>query len=176
MNKAHVTVLLSVLILSLGLAPAPVSAGSEDDAARIEKKFEIRKMAQEIWESSDKRTKEAAKQSKTIQKNNEKMVKQLDECMKLSNRALDEFEKTPPSLLKDKLLKQSNWALSQEPDGCMGKAFCANPNSEIINEVRNEFIEEELEALRDTLEDQKWKEQESEIRELSGAEAKGERL
>ena len=167
MNKAYVTVLLSVLALYLGLAPALVSANTEDDVARIERKFEIRKIAQEIWERADERTKKAAKQSKTIQENNERMIKQLDECMKISNQTLDELEKTPPSLLKDKLLKKSNWALSQEPDGCMGKAFSENPNSEIINEVRDEFIEEELEALRDTLEDQKWKELESKIRELS---------
>ena len=49
----------------------------------------------------------------------------------------------------------------------MDKAFKQNPNSKIIEELRDEFIAEELERLRKTLEKSKQKELKDEIEKLS---------
>ena len=160
--------IVAITVALAALTPAvPSIAESEEDAERIEMKFEVRKLAREIFDRADKRAKEAAKLSESIQKNNDVMTRQLEECMAISKQALDKLDRTTSPRRKDELLGKSKWALSQEPNGCIRMAFDANPNSEIIDELREDFIEEELEALRDTFEEPRRKELESEIQGLS---------
>ena len=156
-NRLGSFLIASVVAIS-AFAPIISSfAGSEEDAARIERKFEIRELARQILERVDKRTEEAAKNSPTIQENNKVMLLEINVCLEQSDQRL-------------KVIREGN--LSAETSQgllleCIEVATDKNPNDEILDELREEFINEEIEALRDSLEEPKRKELEKEIRELS---------
>ena len=162
MNRVHVMVLLSITALVFGLVPALAGAGAEDDAKRIERKFEIRKLAREIFDRADNRAKEAAKRSKTIQKNNEVWNKGIIICYKEATKALKAITKGELSAMRVERIRVQSLLLE-----CLRGVQEGNPNADIIKELRDEFIGEELEALRDMIEAPRRKELEEEIQELS---------
>lgn len=168
MRKICVVLLLSFVAASLGPVSIPVAAGPKEDAARIERKFEIRKLAREIFDRASTRAKEAARASPTIQANNDAMIARLNECHALANDAITKADKLAHSLAKKNLLRQARAILDIEnANSCIRLALDANPNAGIIDELRDEFIAEEIDQLHDTLDKPKRKALEAEIRELS---------
>ncbi len=164
---------LGFLVLAIAVSIAVFSpsfsaiAGNKEDAARIERKFEIRKLAREIYKKADKRATEAAKQSPTYQENNKKTVKAIQKCHVQANVLIKALESPSLTSLRFRELSSKVEEILNGPDGCTFKAIKRNPNAQIIRELRDEFIDEELERLRGTLENMKRKELESEIRKLS---------
>lgn len=160
--------LLSFMAASLGSVSTSVAADPKKDAARIERKFEIRKLARDIFDRASTRAEKAAEASPTIQANNDAMMARLSECNALAEDAMTKADEVADSLTKRDLLRQARVILDiEDPNSCIRLAIDANPNGEIIDELRDEFIAEEIDRLRDTLDKRKRKELEAEIRALS---------
>lgn len=164
MKKTQSAVLLVVMAIGLGLFSVPTVTSNEEnapgikkDAARIERKFEIRNLARQIFNKADRREREAAENSPTVRKNNEDMMKELDKCFADADGRLGAVRRG----------KLSAYEARRLLDSCMNSAIKKNPNGRIISELRDEFVEEELKSLRDSMEEQGRRDLREEIRGLS---------
>ena len=152
MNSIRAPILLVAMAVSVGLLAAPAIADSEGDVARAERKAELRKIARDIFNRANERAKIAVRNSSTGKKNNETTLKAIDECMAQANRLIEASKKDGVlTATRRALLDEAGRYLALGHGTCMGSAIKRNPNNEIIAELRDEFIKEELERLRDTM-------------------------
>jgi len=158
--------LLSIALMSMTPIGFAV-ADTTEDAARIERKFQIRELAREIFDRADNRAREAAKNSPTIQRNNEEMSDKIDECSDLANELIEASKNAElPLYQRRELLEEARHALVGNR-GCVSMAIQSNPNKGIIEELRNDFIEEELDRLNSTMEEPKLQDLRLEIQGIS---------
>lgn len=157
MNKAYIATLFIFTALGLFLPVFPAITGSDDDIARVERKAEIRKLARDIYDRAYERARNAVGNSPTGKKNNKIMLGDIQKCTAESYKHIDAIRAGIMSADEAKRLLIE----------CTNSAINKNPNSELISELRDEFIGEELERLRKTLEKSKQKSLKEEIRKLS---------
>lgn len=129
-----------VLVVSIGLLAThdrTTWAADQTDIERAERIQTIRDLARTIFERSQKRAVDAVNQTAAGKENNRRLAELEKAC----------FEAYIARIKLDR--PASNQAIMEE---CLRDARNNNPNAEVIADLRAEFVEEELEALRDSME------------------------
>lgn len=141
---------LVVSICLLGTQGRTSWATEQSDIERAERIQAIHDLARTIFERSHERATNAVNQTAAGKENNQR-VKDLNlACLEADTTRLDMHNKARMrGEAVGRLDLDSNWAITKE---CMQDAENSNPNAEIIAYLRAEFIEEELETLRDSME------------------------
>ena len=196
---------LAIAVAVAVLAPMATSiAGAEEDAARIEKRFELRELARSIATKVEKRLDEAIMKSPTIQKEREQCDESYEErnskitegkegWYKLWKKCEEEREGCWKPLRLDgdanavaetiikcmnineqcqKKMMIDDWRLDmqltdsrKQRDSC--REYVIERNSEILDEMRKIFLEEEFDRLFEPDETKRRKDLKQAIRELS---------
>ena len=154
-----------VILIGVCLAPAVTMAANEGDVARAEKEFELREKARGLFDQTDKRAKDAVRESSAGKELREKVMAAFDECM-AEGKALTEAGKDRRRSLDERqvLLAQGQRVLLSCPDRM---AELSSGNDDLIAKLRDDFIAEEIEQLRGVVDDEELALLESAVWEIS---------
>lgn len=156
---------LVVFICLLGTLGRTSWAAEQSDIERAERIQAVRDLARTIFERSHERAKNAVNQTAAGKENNQRVEDLSLACLEAATTRLQMHnEARMRGEAVGRFDYDSNLAVSEE---CIRGARDSNPNAEVIAELRAEFIEEELEALRESMERGAVEELRDEVQEWS---------
>ena len=151
--------------LVLCLVAGTATAAQNEDIARAEREYELRKTARALFDRADNRAKEAVRGSSAGEDLREKVKKTFEDCIAEGN-ALTEAGKDRKTPLDERqaLLAQAQHVLLSCADRV---AKVSSANDDLIAKLREEFIAEEVELLRDDMDDEDLALLESAVRQVA---------
>ncbi|MCZ0942618.1 MAG: hypothetical protein OXJ53_06155 [Gammaproteobacteria bacterium] len=137
----------------------------QSDIERAERIQTIRDLARTIFERSHERATDAVNLTAIGKENNQRMAELVKAC---SDVSIARIEAATEALEQGKSTGHfdSNNELARATE-CIRDATSSNPNADVIADLREEFIEEELEALRDSMEEAAVEELRGEVQKWS---------
>lgn len=162
MKKCSVHTNGLLLAICLALVSSQVLGSSGEDISRIERKFEIRKLAKEDYQRADKRALQAAMSSPTLKDYIQNCIETKRNTFGIGKEFLDSM---PESYVERYMRRVRSWEKDCKDHVMQRRSDVVN----IIDELRSEFIEEELDHLLDSSREpeKKRKEIEAEIQKFS---------
>lgn len=156
---------LGVWLFTAVAAPTGLAA-EQSDIQRAEQKLAIREMARRIVEGAVERATDAVHHTAVGKENNEQQSRRITGCL---DGHLNLLRAQTDAVKARTLRPEEADALEGFDDltDCIEAAKNANPNAEIIADLRDDFIEEELQALRESMDEAALDEVREEVKEWS---------
>lgn len=142
-----------VTLLGVGLSLAVTMASArESDIARAEKEFELRQMARGMFGQAQERAENAVSESSAGEQLRERVSAAFAECLAEAD-----------ALMEAGILDEARRVLDSCP---VLLAELSSGNADLIAKLRDDFLAEEIEELRGTMDDEQLALLESAIRDI----------